>query len=79
MTQLGRCGGTFTGRSAQKLTQSQENGHFQGFTEAHRAAIPNLSGTKDHFVEDSFPTNGVGGWFQGDLSAWRLLRTSFLL
>lgn len=49
MTQLGRDGGTFTGGSAQKLTQSQENGHFQGFTEAHQAAIPNLSGIRGPF------------------------------
>ena len=46
MTQPGKHRGTSTGGSTQKLTQSQENGHFQGFTEAHRAAIPNLSGTR---------------------------------
>ena len=69
MTQPGRHRGTSTSGSTQKLTQSQENGHFQGFTKAHRAAIPNLSGTGDNVVEDSFPMNRVGGRFQDDLSA----------
>ena len=31
------------------------------------------------FVEDSFSTDGVGGWFQNDSSAFHLLYTLFLL
>ena len=68
MTQPGGHRGTSTGGSTQLPPSRRRMAISRPAPKLTEQQSPVFLAPGDNFVEDSFPTNGAGGWFQDDSS-----------
>ena len=62
-----------------KIPLSQTQASVRPFSLVCSSGCPDFLAPGTAFVEDSFSTDGEGGWFQEDLNKWHVLCILFLL